>query len=382
MNTYFKSNKRKKCIWTIVAAFSITLFAGSAVAKQSAASYLPAIISLVLQDEEKLPASVVAYAWANNPSAADYIPDTSRSYNASGGPVNARRTSAGIYTIYFDGADFNSSSINFQITPTTSGSEECALRGFSSNAVLVECFDSNGSHVDSAYNVVAIQTGVGSQARYKAYAAFFDLHNPESYSAPTQFAYATVGDRPSVERVFTGKYLVKFATGLLTNSNIQISTLLSDSHCSAGSWNSSSVSVLCFTPNGSAVDSIFSIAIARADSSIDSDSIETVGFAYADKKDTDFYNPSEEYSFNLADDNIDILRSLAGIYGVIFSKLESFGEPDTHVGIPMVTTLGSKDTCVASSITREGVFVNCYDTNRNLVDAAYMVQYIRRKSID
>jgi hypothetical protein len=94
-----------------------------------------------------------AYAWANQPSSTDsYQPSTPWLFTTGpSGTATAARTSAGNYSMTFDGVDLNSG--NIQVSTYGWGTDFCNVVNWFDSTVQIRCFDWNFDLVDSYYTV-------------------------------------------------------------------------------------------------------------------------------------------------------------------------------------------------------------------------------------
>ncbi len=94
-----------------------------------------------------------AYAWANNPSAASYVPATSyqfADYSDTLGTIT--RSAVGAYSVKWQGIDLNWG--NVQVTAYGSGNATCKVANWNAAAgVQVRCHGVNGLPVDTTFDV-------------------------------------------------------------------------------------------------------------------------------------------------------------------------------------------------------------------------------------
>ncbi len=96
---------------------------------------------------------VIAYAWADQASAASYTPNSIYSYNSAGGAITATRISAGAYTMSF--ADLTITGGNVQVS-SYGDDEYCNVISWGFSSVSVRCHNSSGVATDSKYTVTVI----------------------------------------------------------------------------------------------------------------------------------------------------------------------------------------------------------------------------------
>jgi len=105
------------------------------------------------------PPKKLAYAWANNASAAAYKPSLPYSYNSAGGPITITRSGQGTYAVRFAGLGGNGIvGGNVQLTPYGSGHEHCRVHNWSSGGtdfiVNVRCSNTLGVADDTQFTIL------------------------------------------------------------------------------------------------------------------------------------------------------------------------------------------------------------------------------------
>jgi hypothetical protein len=97
----------------------------------------------------------VAYAYANQPSAASYTPNPRESWSPSNGGVTITRTGVGEYLVDWPGIDPHIvEGGTVQVTSDGSDSSQCKATSLFQTGTIVQCFAPNGSRVDAAYTVM------------------------------------------------------------------------------------------------------------------------------------------------------------------------------------------------------------------------------------
>jgi hypothetical protein len=103
-----------------------------------------------------MPANRLGYAWANLWFTPSYEPNTSYSYNSSGGAIGIIRSGTGRYTITFSGlgAELLGAG-NVQVTASGDDNARCKVEtwDYANGIVYVRCFAPGGALVDAQYNV-------------------------------------------------------------------------------------------------------------------------------------------------------------------------------------------------------------------------------------
>jgi hypothetical protein len=102
-----------------------------------------------------LPSDHLAYAWADQPTAASYTPSTFYSWNPVGGAISITRLSPGRYSVAWNGVDpaiFDGGDV--QVSAYGGGNAQCKVEGWGSASATVRCFNPTGALVDSFYTVL------------------------------------------------------------------------------------------------------------------------------------------------------------------------------------------------------------------------------------
>jgi hypothetical protein len=91
-----------------------------------------------------------AYAWADQPTAPNYTPNTWYSYNSAGGTTAVNRGGTGQYTVLFP-VDLSSGDV--EVTAYGGSPVSCKTAYWNSDGVRVNCFDAAGAPADSYFDV-------------------------------------------------------------------------------------------------------------------------------------------------------------------------------------------------------------------------------------
>jgi hypothetical protein len=343
-----------------------------AVEKKNVA-YLMPILNLLLDQSES---SIVGFVWANQPSTQEYQADAAHSYNSTGSPIIVTREGLGFYEVDFVGQNLSRGAINLQLTSTNSNSICNFGKTTRVSALSVSCVDESGNPVDSSFSFLASQTNRHSQAGFVAYAYFGTSSSTSTYTAAEEFAFTITGSLPTARKISSGQYTVTFPAGLVSGSNIQISSYQLNVYCSASSWNSTSVSVKCYSSDGELVDAIFAIALARQINPSEK-SAKITGFVRAFGDISETIRPASPRGFNSAGGNVDLTRLSTGVYLVEFVGLANTVGAD-HRGIVLVRSYDDRALCALSAFGGAVVRVNCMNQQNEFVDALFSLQLIRR----
>ena len=130
----------------------------------------------------------VAYAWADQPTVANYTPDTTYSYNP-GGAVSVNRSGAGQYAMTFSGlnaAQVTGGDVRVTAYATTTRCKVTSWTSATINMVAyVACYDPSGTLTDAEYQVLVFAPALGSPG-----AVTLSGGSPQSTPATTAFATA------------------------------------------------------------------------------------------------------------------------------------------------------------------------------------------------
>lgn len=149
-----------------------------------------------------------AYAWANDPTAADYAAHPTYAFNP-GGEVRIRRSAPGRYSVVFTGYRPPGGG-NVQVTAYGSGVAGCTVERWIARGpsldVGVGCHGADGGAADSAFTVLAFGSAGGDREGY----AWAEQPATPRYAPSATYASST-GGAVGVERHAPGHYGVRFA---------------------------------------------------------------------------------------------------------------------------------------------------------------------------
>jgi hypothetical protein len=100
-----------------------------------------------------LPAPLMGYAWANQPSTASYMAHSVYSWNPAGGGVSIIRQGTGSYGLTWDPQPFNGYG-TVQVTAFGGDATQCKVTVLGIRGAAVRCFAPNGVPVDAYYTVL------------------------------------------------------------------------------------------------------------------------------------------------------------------------------------------------------------------------------------
>jgi hypothetical protein len=102
-----------------------------------------------------LAATHLAYAYADQPSAASYSPHPTLSSNPAGGAITITRNGTGEYTVVWAGVDPEIvEGGTVQVTAASLDNTQCKATSLFDSGAVVRCFATNGNRVDAYYTVM------------------------------------------------------------------------------------------------------------------------------------------------------------------------------------------------------------------------------------
>ena len=307
----------------------------------------------------------LAFTYGNSPSSASYTPAGATSYNPTGYPVNIARQSLGNYSVTFYGlSSVPVTGGNVMITSDGS-TARCIATGWAPGAnsslafvVSVACSDPFGNPVDTAFEAFALPPMGFAYASISngSTAAVSLLNSVNPGGAAVTAAHNGAGSYTvTFPNSGIGPGWVAYAFGIRGSTN----------WCHVQSWASSSVAVVCFTPDGTPVDTPFQLL------AISTTNGESMASAWANQPSTASYNPPRDYSYNPAG-IITISQISTGYYSVIFEGLNANG------GTVQISSTGAgTGTCFSQGWG--GGFnatVECDDPSGNPADTPFVITVI------
>jgi hypothetical protein len=214
-------------------------------------------------------ASTVAYAFADQPSAATYTPSSGNSYNSTGGTITVTRASPGVYGIAFGGLDlsgtsfFNGGNVQISSDMTSAYCGAAAWGVMTPSTVGVNCYDNSGAPVDAPYTVLVTLPDTFSTAAVLGY-AWADQPAAASYVPNATYSYSASGGAITATRSSAGQYEMSFAGLSLGAGHVKVSGHGNSSvQCNPGAWGAGRVSVSCFDSAGAPADSDYDVVVTQ-----------------------------------------------------------------------------------------------------------------------
>ena len=204
-----------------------------------------------------------AFAHAHQPTGTSYVPQANGSWNP-GSTIRVTRSGTGTYSVLFTGlgalAQAAANGGHVQVVAVGTDLAHCKVTYWAGSPQLnasVRCFTRTGVPKDTKFNVL-----FQLPSPHLGYAWASDPTNA-GYYANTFYGHNAWGGSTFIRRAGVGSYTVEFyglQNALLDGGNVQVTAYGGGSaQCKVEAWAFSSVAVLCFAPDGTPVDSYFTL---------------------------------------------------------------------------------------------------------------------------
>jgi hypothetical protein len=216
----------------------------------------------------------IGYVWADQPTAAGYIPFSSYQGNSSGAVNAITRSNVGTYTVRLP--NLGQTAGHVQVTAYGPGSERCKTSGWGPSGadqfIGVRCFNIFGAPVDTRFTLTYVRdTNVLGNSNiccesdgYPTMYAWANDPFSASYVPSTfyQFSDFETHDKVVINRLGVGQYAVHDEFVNFNDGNVQVTAYGSGSEqCHVYFWNDSAgVNVLCFNSAGALADTLFDVS--------------------------------------------------------------------------------------------------------------------------
>jgi hypothetical protein len=203
------------------------------------------------------------FLYAHQPSATGYDPDAQGSWNPAG-TMKVTRFRRGEYEVIFTNLRPLELLLGHaQVTAVGTGQARCTLLEWGGEPdlyVQVSCHTPSGALVDSKFSVLFARP-----ADHLAY-AFADQPTSASYTPPAFGAWNPTGGGISISRSGVGKYSVRWTGAdplILGRGNVQVTAVAygTGTHCKVTGQGAESTQVQCYRPDGTPVDSYYSVML-------------------------------------------------------------------------------------------------------------------------
>jgi hypothetical protein len=152
------------------------------------------------------PGSRWGYVWANDPTAASYVPSHGYQRNSAGLDNRIARTATGAYTVTFPG--LGSVGGTADVTAYGSGSEHCKIQDWriagADLDLRVLCFSAGGAPVDAKFTAAFTRPVGGTRWGY----VWANLAGNPSYTPDVRYQGNSTGGTNTVTRISPGNYEV------------------------------------------------------------------------------------------------------------------------------------------------------------------------------
>jgi hypothetical protein len=201
----------------------------------------------------------LAFAYASQPTAANYAPPAAQSWNP-GGAINVSRTGVGLYTVTFTdlGILIGAYGGHVQVSAVGTSSAYCKIGSWGGSPnldVSVRCFSSAGVAIDSKFNLLFLLP-----APHLAY-VWADQPVAGSYSPSPFFRFNPSGAPVIISRTAPGSYRVTWQGAdpqIIDGGDVQVTAYgAGNAQCKVINWSGDNVFVRCFGPTGVPMDSQF-----------------------------------------------------------------------------------------------------------------------------
>ena len=203
-----------------------------------------------------------AFAFANQPTAADYAPASAGSWNPTGA-TRVLRDGVGQYRVIFKsyGTRFNGNWGHVQVSSAGIGKAHCTVGDWGVHtdfSVEVQCFTPGGAPVDNRFTIVATPP-----AAHLGY-AWDDVPLLSSYSPDPTYSWNPVGGAIKVFRMGKGYYWIDWngtEAEIRDYGGIQVTSYGGKTQCKVFGWMPTGAAVKCFGPDGKPVDSKYGVMV-------------------------------------------------------------------------------------------------------------------------
>ena len=338
-----------------------------------------------------------AFVWANNPTAASYVPSSSYQYNLTGLDNEIERLSRGRYKVRMPLVHSLSTGGNVQVSAYGTGTQRCKTWGWGRVAVTLEiqvrCFDTAGRPVDAQFT--ALYHDQDPHAADVAFAWSNELSPAPGWYQPSAFWRHNPGlpdplGPLGIRRISRGVYQVRISgwpdpdRGFLVTSygsDSAYCNIYDDDHERAWvhdeGWTQSMVlDVRCYDSRGYLQDSRFTFAMAQ-ERGFGSPNV-TAAYALSDRPTASSANAAPETSWNSQTSVAPVtIREGRGRYSVYF--LGTPGTYDKSTALVTAKSLSGNYCNVASwgdSSFFTKVNVRCYTPSGARSDSEFFVSFL------
>lgn len=213
-----------------------------------------------------------SFVWADQPTAADYTPNTSYQYDSSGVPITVSRFSTGSYEALIPG--FKNDSPSILVTAYGTQPAHCGVNSTSSNFdrafVNISCTDVHGVLTDTQFDLTysnylmpGYSAGVGASSVTGGAIFAYQPTATSPYPALAKTSIGIDGEPMTSQSVGTGRYDWHMTVEPQWTSSIVLATAYGPPghYCNVNDWGSSSLAtdvyINCYNSKGKAAPAKF-----------------------------------------------------------------------------------------------------------------------------
>ncbi len=259
-------------------------------------------------------ARIVAYAFSNNPAAAESTPSAVYSYNASGGAMKITRTSAGNYSVTFTGLAGLDGSVALASAYDLAGGL-CHWAGTTGEEVRVRCLNAAGSNTDAKFTVTVVAKSEAAGATIVGFAHANEKASASYTPQASRSNNGVGGGAITASRSAVGTYKIEFGGVALDDiENVQLMPYGDEgARCVVKSWGGTTVNLHCYDVNGALADAEYAVLLAGKKPG---GTAKIVSYAHANESESASYAPT--LSYNEGEGAVTASRSAAGTYAMTF----------------------------------------------------------------
>lgn len=331
-----------------------------------------------------------AYVWANLPTTANYTPSPPYNLNSTNPLVKntVHRNGTGSYTVRLPNLGAVSGTVLVTAYGATTNYCKVVSWGPSGTAQLVNvrCFTRFGGLTDTQYTLSYTNPRAATVGYALAY-VWANRPTNSNYAASPFYQFNSSGATNTISRFGTGSYVVHLPNLGVAAGHVQVTAYGPGSErCKVGSWGPSgtaqNIRVLCYRPNGTLVDTFFTLTYVRNGNVLGARLFGQpngayTAYAWANLPTSPSYIPSVFYRFATPPGLIRINRLGVGSYAV--NPPASFA-PGLGRGNVQVTAYGPGSAyCKVNVWTpAAGIRVLCFSTAGTPVDTFFDVSFVAR----
>lgn len=314
------------------------------------------------------------FVWADQPTSVSYTPNSSYSFNSTGGSNTITRLGTGQYRVEMPG--LGQSNGNVQVTAYGSANR-CKVASWvpsgTTEHVNVQCHTPAGVAADTTFVAQYYRAGAGNPEQ----GAYLWANEPTSasYTPSLQYAHNSRGGTNTVSRSSVGVYSATLPGFTTTGGNVQVTAYGSNSeYCKVSSWATNVVNVRCFDSAGNPVDTLWSM---RYTDQHVANNGQLGAYAWSSDATAASHTPFPTYQWHSLGNTLTATHPSTGTYVVTIPNMASFNKTSATV----TAYGGSNLYCNVGSWGSDGaggtqVTVHCRNPAGTLTDSLFTLSYI------